>query len=884
MMKSGNGLYKRALAVGLTKILNEYREAISEAEIRFVRDASLSVLELRHFLSRHFELIPILNATVNSIKRRDLKGLQISDFLYVQSRLGSPIAKECFEKLLQHCHRVMFNQMISWLLHGELVDYYGEFFVEERHHVTTSFDARKHSGVVAEYEWKHQHRLKFSMLPRSFLPARLAEKILFVGKAVHIVRRSSSVDWRSQSQENMYAKMFLSLRDHPQLRIMDLEQAVDRVQNFMATQLLQLILLEGHLGGAALGLHLKALRDTFLLGDGHFFSVFIESSLDVMKRAATHHSERDLNLGAWRHACTHSELNPIRRKYFPELRLDLSEFKFQEFKQNDFDSFEDSPKDLISSSLLRLLGSATLHKLDTDTDESLSAMETSSKLSSSSSSSTKRCSILLGTPPDRLDDPFLPGVVWTVNKKRVCEGFEMSCTFRAGDESRGLAFVIQNYGALSVGSMKDHEIGHHFPRSISVVLDWGDLECGVSVWIRKSSEEKEESSKKKKKKMMTTKTRPRKLCVKYEPAEKTTSVVHRWKLCVFLDDEKKPLMEEIVDLASEIGDNCGNGSAWIGFTGSVRSSASASSEDALQLLSWNFASLLSRRSNLKSATSTQQQQHVAESWRQLSMTYHVPWPLHLIVSQMDLELYNALFCFLFTTKRVGTALDRAWIHLNETRYRVSGGVWNRDRCRLSASVSSGRAGSDEDRKYLLRLQLLRTRMQFLIDNLQYYLQVDVVEASFSKMQRALSIAHRQLESIKGIEEDEDDKENMTSKQNQQEERDVGGAMSAFRGLQRAHKEFLSSLTRRTFIQVKSIRDVLYDVLGTCLNFSTLIDAHAKDVTSIPEKQLQRIEKSFKQLSMLMLMLLRRSSSHQALLSRLTFNDFFRDEAGGDGAK
>ena len=137
-----------------------------------------------------------------------------------------------------------------------------------------------------------------------FSSARLAEKILFVGKAVHIVRRSSSADWRSQSQENMYAKMFLSLRDHPQLRIMDLEQAVDRVQNFMATQLLQLILLEGHLGGAALGLHLNALRDTFLLGDGHFFSVFIESSLDVMKRAATHHSERDLNLGAWRHACT----------------------------------------------------------------------------------------------------------------------------------------------------------------------------------------------------------------------------------------------------------------------------------------------------------------------------------------------------------------------------------------------------------------------------------------------------------------------------------------------------------------------------------------------------------------------------------------------------
>ena len=84
----------------------------------------------------------------------------------------------------------------------------------------------------------------------------------------------------------------------------------------------------------------------------------------------------------------------------------------------------------------------------------------------------------------------------------------MSCTFRAGDESRGLAFVIQNYGALSVGSMKDHESGHHFPRSISIVLDWEDLESGVSVWIRKSSEEKEESSGKKKKNEKKCSTKP----------------------------------------------------------------------------------------------------------------------------------------------------------------------------------------------------------------------------------------------------------------------------------------------------------------------------------------------------------------------------------------
>ena len=30
--------------------------------------------------------------------------------------------------------------------------------------------------VVAEYEWDMRHLLRFSMLPRDFLPARLAEK------------------------------------------------------------------------------------------------------------------------------------------------------------------------------------------------------------------------------------------------------------------------------------------------------------------------------------------------------------------------------------------------------------------------------------------------------------------------------------------------------------------------------------------------------------------------------------------------------------------------------------------------------------------------------------------------------------------------------------
>ena len=74
-------------------------------------------------------------------------------------------------------------------------------------------------------------------------------------------------------------------------------------------------------------------------------------------------------------------------------------------------------------------------------------------------------------------------------------------------------------------------------------------------------------------------------------------------------------------------------------------------------------------------------------------------------------------------------------------------------------------------------------------------------------------------------------------------------------------------------QVQVIRNVLYDVLRTCLEFCTLVDAH-DDAPTLPQEQLKSVEKSFNQLAMLMIMLLRRSSSHQALLLRLTYNGYF----------
>lgn len=183
-------------------------------------------------------------------------------------------------------------------------------------------------------------------------------------------------------------------------------------------------------------------------------------------------------------------------------------------------------------------------------------------------------------------------------------------------------------------------------------------------------------------------------------------------------------------------------------------------------------------------------------------------------------------------------------------------------------------------------------MAFFIDNLQYYLQVDVVEAAVSRMQRSLTKAKL---STRSSPRGDGDKENddgaaatavslggtaSPSKTSTTRAVAAGGAISAFRSVQRAHKEFLTTLARRTFIQVKAIRAVLYDILGVCLDFCALVNTHSEDVTKLPVTHFRSVERSFEQLSTLMIMLLRRSSSHQALLLRLTFNDFFDGRSMG----
>ncbi|XP_053984864.1 gamma-tubulin complex component 4 [Hylaeus volcanicus] len=91
-------------------------------------------------------------------------------------------------------------------------------------------------------------------------------------------------------------------------------------------------------------------------------------------------------------------------------------------------------------------------------------------------------------------------------------------------------------------------------------------------------------------------------------------------------------------------------------------------------------------------------------WGMIILKYKVIWPLHLLFSPSALNDYNVLFRFLLRVKKTQIELWNLW---SEHMYK---------------------------KKIDIGVIQLRNNLIFIIDNLQYYLQVDVLESQYTIME------------------------------------------------------------------------------------------------------------------------------------------------------
>jgi gamma-tubulin complex component 4 len=108
----------------------------------------------------------------------------------------------------------------------------------------------------------------------------------------------------------------------------------------------------------------------------------------------------------------------------------------------------------------------------------------------------------------------------------------------------------------------------------------------------------------------------------------------------------------------------------------------------------------------------------------IRMSYDMEWPLGTLLFTPDvMGQYNALFSFLLRVKHAHSELQYAWLQTQSGRH--------------GRAINSQRQKQSESGKHLIGMWALRSEMAFLVGNLLYYLQCDVIDAQYDQLKRVV---------------------------------------------------------------------------------------------------------------------------------------------------
>ncbi|KAB0803192.1 hypothetical protein PPYR_00162 [Photinus pyralis] len=224
-------------------------------------------------------------------------------------------------------------------------------------------------------------------------------------------------------------------------------------------------------------------------------------------------------------------------------------------------------------------------------------------------------------------------------------------------------------------------------------------------------------------------------------------------------------------------------------------------------------------------------------WSRLEINFNVSWPLHILFHPTAMGFYNKLFCFLLKVKKTHIDLHKIWLFHMEGKHKIDPAVWT-----------------------------LRNNLMYIVNNLQYYLQVDVIEARFAILKSAIQDANE------------------------------------FEDIIRLHSEFLKNLLHETFVmtaykdselkckhtlyQVPALKqeknsmvyETILQILSVCDKFCSLVKNWQSDLTEVDLQKLSKLKTESESLIEMLLHVLyslHQKSSGQHLLQLLHHIDYNR---------
>ena len=124
------GMYVGAVCEGLDLVLAEYRDTLGELERDMLEEGdSLPLSLLHHKLSPHRPVLSYLVRLVSQLSSEQPAGVMILDRIYQASTSGVAGVGKGLRRVLAEGHKVLYKQLVAWLLQGQLYDPHQEFFI-----------------------------------------------------------------------------------------------------------------------------------------------------------------------------------------------------------------------------------------------------------------------------------------------------------------------------------------------------------------------------------------------------------------------------------------------------------------------------------------------------------------------------------------------------------------------------------------------------------------------------------------------------------------------------------------------------------------------------------------------------------------------------------
>ncbi|GBG60579.1 hypothetical protein CBR_g8601 [Chara braunii] len=201
--------------------------------------------------------------------------------------------------------------------------------------------------------------------------------------------------------------------------------------------------------------------------------------------------------------------------------------------------------------------------------------------------------------------------------------------------------------------------------------------------------------------------------------------------------------------------------------------------------------------------------------------------------------YNQVFQYLLRLKRIQLELEKTWaLAMHRDR---------RDFVARRRKEAGNLERRNEQQYQRMSMWQLRQHMTYLITNLQFYIQVDVIESQSKLLQERIE------------------------------------ASKDFTELTRFHQEYLSALITQSFLDTGSISRILDLIIKLCWQLCKLIEA--SDATP-DTAEIESLAKLFRQRSISLFTILsssKLSGSQRApflrqFLLRLNYNNYFHNQA------